>query len=162
MCSAAGRRVRMTENCKKPAFSVANTGSSGTPVQTSRPCGRWVVGVFQGRLFSRKKASKCGALRFVGCAESIAALSSLRRMDKLAASSMTSSPGRHAVVEKPGITGLSWVTLVAVWCVVQVGNTSSSGAQYRHLRLVATLRIGMHVELICPIPPRAGRPISPA
>ncbi|SMQ96234.1 hypothetical protein NBC2815_02908 [Xanthomonas fragariae] len=40
----------MTENCKKPAFSVANTGSFGTPVQTSRPCGRWVVGVFQGRL----------------------------------------------------------------------------------------------------------------
>ncbi|MEA5188255.1 hypothetical protein VB152_19195 [Xanthomonas fragariae] len=40
----------MSENCKKPAFSVANTGSSGTPVQTSRPCGRWVVGVFQGRL----------------------------------------------------------------------------------------------------------------
>ncbi|MEA5188347.1 hypothetical protein VB152_19795, partial [Xanthomonas fragariae] len=44
--------VRMSENCQKPAFSVANTGSSGTPVQTSRPCGRWVVGVFQGRLFS--------------------------------------------------------------------------------------------------------------
>ncbi|MEA5188269.1 hypothetical protein VB152_19275, partial [Xanthomonas fragariae] len=42
--------VRMSENCQKPAFSVANTGSSGTPVQTSRPCGRWVVGVFQGRL----------------------------------------------------------------------------------------------------------------
>ncbi|MEA5187113.1 hypothetical protein VB152_12155, partial [Xanthomonas fragariae] len=42
--------VRMGANCKKPAFSVANTGSSGTPVQTSRPCGRWVVGVFQGRL----------------------------------------------------------------------------------------------------------------
>ncbi|MEA5188193.1 hypothetical protein VB152_18800, partial [Xanthomonas fragariae] len=42
--------VRMGGNCKKPAFSVANTGSSGTPVQTSRPCGRWVVGVFQGRL----------------------------------------------------------------------------------------------------------------
>ncbi|WP_238396038.1 hypothetical protein, partial [Xanthomonas fragariae] len=41
----------MTENCQKPAFSVANTGSSGTPVQTSRPCGRWVVGGFQGRLF---------------------------------------------------------------------------------------------------------------
>ncbi|MEA5188435.1 hypothetical protein VB152_20445, partial [Xanthomonas fragariae] len=40
----------MGGNCKKPAFSVANTGSSGTPVQTSRPCGRWVVGVFQGRL----------------------------------------------------------------------------------------------------------------
>ncbi|MEA5187931.1 hypothetical protein VB152_17080 [Xanthomonas fragariae] len=40
----------MTENCQKPAFSVANTGSSGTPVQTSRPCGRWVVGVFQVRL----------------------------------------------------------------------------------------------------------------
>ncbi|MEA5185352.1 hypothetical protein VB152_01735 [Xanthomonas fragariae] len=40
----------MGANCKKPAFSVANTGSSGTPVQTSRPCGRWVVGVFQGRL----------------------------------------------------------------------------------------------------------------
>ncbi|MEA5187093.1 hypothetical protein VB152_12040 [Xanthomonas fragariae] len=40
----------MTENCQKPAFSVANTGSSGTPVQTSMPCGRWVVGVFQGRL----------------------------------------------------------------------------------------------------------------
>ncbi|MEA5187720.1 hypothetical protein VB152_15770, partial [Xanthomonas fragariae] len=45
-----GRRVRMGGNCQKPAFSVANTGSSGTPVQTSRPCGRWVVGVFQGRL----------------------------------------------------------------------------------------------------------------
>ncbi|MEA5187419.1 hypothetical protein VB152_13930, partial [Xanthomonas fragariae] len=43
---------RMTENCKKPAFSVANTGSFGTPVQTSRPCGRWVVGVFQGRLIT--------------------------------------------------------------------------------------------------------------
>ncbi|MEA5186356.1 hypothetical protein VB152_07630 [Xanthomonas fragariae] len=43
----------MSENCQKPAFSVANTGSSGTPVQTSRPCGRWVVGVFQGRLKSR-------------------------------------------------------------------------------------------------------------
>ncbi|MEA5188016.1 hypothetical protein, partial [Xanthomonas fragariae] len=42
--------VRMGGNCKKPAFSVANTGSFGTPVQTSRPCGRWVVGVFQGRL----------------------------------------------------------------------------------------------------------------
>ncbi|MEA5188393.1 hypothetical protein VB152_20095, partial [Xanthomonas fragariae] len=41
---------RMGGNCKKPAFSVANTGSFGTPVQTSRPCGRWVVGVFQGRL----------------------------------------------------------------------------------------------------------------
>ncbi|MEA5188154.1 hypothetical protein VB152_18555 [Xanthomonas fragariae] len=40
----------MGGNCQKPAFSVANTGSSGTPVQTSRPCGRWVVGVFQGRL----------------------------------------------------------------------------------------------------------------
>ncbi|MEA5185443.1 hypothetical protein VB152_02275 [Xanthomonas fragariae] len=40
----------MGGNCKKPAFSVANTGSFGTPVQTSRPCGRWVVGVFQGRL----------------------------------------------------------------------------------------------------------------
>ncbi|WP_343125382.1 MFS transporter [Xanthomonas fragariae] len=40
----------MSENCQKPAFSVANTGSFGTPVQTSRPCGRWVVGVFQGRL----------------------------------------------------------------------------------------------------------------
>ncbi|MEA5188376.1 hypothetical protein VB152_19985 [Xanthomonas fragariae] len=39
----------MTKNCQKPAFSVANTGSFGTPVQTSRPCGRWVVGVFQGR-----------------------------------------------------------------------------------------------------------------
>ncbi|MDM7556398.1 hypothetical protein QT882_18590, partial [Xanthomonas fragariae] len=25
------------------------TGSFGTPVQTSRPCGRWVVGVFQVR-----------------------------------------------------------------------------------------------------------------
>ncbi|MEA5188348.1 hypothetical protein VB152_19805, partial [Xanthomonas fragariae] len=44
--------VRMSENCQKPAFSVANTGSSGTPVQTSRPCGRWVVGVFQGRLIT--------------------------------------------------------------------------------------------------------------
>ncbi|MEA5188326.1 hypothetical protein VB152_19650 [Xanthomonas fragariae] len=43
----------MTENCQKPAFSVANTGSSGTPVQTSRPCGRWVVGVFQGRLVTQ-------------------------------------------------------------------------------------------------------------
>ncbi|MEA5188040.1 hypothetical protein VB152_17835 [Xanthomonas fragariae] len=40
----------MGGNCQKPAFSVANTGSFGTPVQTSRPCGRWVVGVFQGRL----------------------------------------------------------------------------------------------------------------
>ncbi|MEA5186714.1 hypothetical protein VB152_09755 [Xanthomonas fragariae] len=47
----------MTENCKKPAFSVANTGSFGTPVQTSRPCGRWVVGVFQGRLIIR--APRC-------------------------------------------------------------------------------------------------------
>ncbi|MEA5188267.1 hypothetical protein VB152_19265 [Xanthomonas fragariae] len=44
----------MTENCQKPAFSVANTGSSGTPVQTSRPCGRWVVGVFQGRLITSR------------------------------------------------------------------------------------------------------------
>ncbi|MEA5188301.1 hypothetical protein VB152_19485 [Xanthomonas fragariae] len=34
----------MGANCKKPAFSVANTGSFGTLVQTSRPCGRWVVG----------------------------------------------------------------------------------------------------------------------
>ncbi|MEA5187287.1 hypothetical protein VB152_13130 [Xanthomonas fragariae] len=41
----------MSANCQKPAFSVANTGSFGTPVQTSRPCGRWVVGVFQVRLF---------------------------------------------------------------------------------------------------------------
>ncbi|MEA5188304.1 hypothetical protein VB152_19505, partial [Xanthomonas fragariae] len=47
--------VRMGGNCKKPAFSVANTGSSGTPVQTSRPCGRWVVGVFQGRLITLVK-----------------------------------------------------------------------------------------------------------
>ncbi|MCE4360807.1 hypothetical protein LYZ92_21815, partial [Xanthomonas hortorum pv. taraxaci] len=46
--------VRMGGNCKKPAFSVANTGSFSTPVQTSRPCGRWVVGVFQGRLNNRK------------------------------------------------------------------------------------------------------------
>ncbi|WP_234420826.1 hypothetical protein, partial [Xanthomonas fragariae] len=41
LSSAAGRRVRMGGNCKKPAFSVANTGSSGTPEKTSRPCGRW-------------------------------------------------------------------------------------------------------------------------
>ncbi|MEA5185907.1 hypothetical protein VB152_04935 [Xanthomonas fragariae] len=46
----------MGGNCKKPAFSVANTGSSGTPVQTSRPCGRWVVGVFQGRLLKTFRA----------------------------------------------------------------------------------------------------------
>ncbi|MEA5188295.1 hypothetical protein VB152_19450 [Xanthomonas fragariae] len=38
----------MSENCQKPAFSVANTGSFGTPVQTSRPCGRWVVWGFSG------------------------------------------------------------------------------------------------------------------
>ncbi|MDM7574156.1 hypothetical protein, partial [Xanthomonas fragariae] len=38
-----------------PAFSVANTGSFGTPVQTSRPCGRWVVGVFQGRLITNPR-----------------------------------------------------------------------------------------------------------
>ncbi|MEA5188250.1 hypothetical protein VB152_19150, partial [Xanthomonas fragariae] len=50
--------VRMGGNCKKPAFSVANTGSSGTPVQTSRPCGRWVVGVFQGRLSKAGTRSK--------------------------------------------------------------------------------------------------------
>ncbi|PPV00566.1 hypothetical protein XvhCFBP2543_21755, partial [Xanthomonas vasicola] len=35
--------------------SVANTGSFSTPVQTSRPCGRWVVGVFQGRLVMRQQ-----------------------------------------------------------------------------------------------------------
>ncbi|MEA5188382.1 hypothetical protein VB152_20015, partial [Xanthomonas fragariae] len=57
--------VRMTENCKKPAFSVANTGSFGTPVQTSRPCGRWVVGVFQGRLI-RTTATKATFLTVVG------------------------------------------------------------------------------------------------
>ncbi|WP_162274425.1 hypothetical protein, partial [Xanthomonas campestris] len=27
---------------------VAKTGSSGTPLQTSRPCGRWVIGGFSG------------------------------------------------------------------------------------------------------------------
>ncbi len=34
----------MGGNCQKPAFSVANTGSFGTPVQTSRPCGRVAEG----------------------------------------------------------------------------------------------------------------------
>ncbi|TWQ61140.1 N-acetyltransferase, partial [Xanthomonas vasicola] len=48
-------------NCKKPAFSVANTGSFSTPVQTSRPCGRWVVGVFQGRLI-RSGALLCSGV----------------------------------------------------------------------------------------------------
>ncbi|MEA5187851.1 hypothetical protein VB152_16575 [Xanthomonas fragariae] len=48
----------MGGNCKKPAFSVANTGSSGTPVQTSRPCGRWVVGGFQGRLASVRNSCR--------------------------------------------------------------------------------------------------------
>ncbi|MEB1746614.1 hypothetical protein VDR17_13970, partial [Xanthomonas campestris pv. campestris] len=43
-----GRRVCMSGNCQKPAFSVAKTGSSGTPLQTSRPCGRWVIGGFSG------------------------------------------------------------------------------------------------------------------
>ncbi|WP_283502710.1 hypothetical protein [Xanthomonas campestris] len=38
----------MSGNCQKPAFSVAKTGSSGTPLQTSRPCGRWVIGGFSG------------------------------------------------------------------------------------------------------------------
>ncbi|MEA5188342.1 hypothetical protein VB152_19770, partial [Xanthomonas fragariae] len=52
---------RMGGNCKKPAFSVANTGSFGTPVQTSRPCGRWVVGVFQGRLI--KSSDACAPKR---------------------------------------------------------------------------------------------------
>ncbi|MEA5186715.1 hypothetical protein VB152_09760, partial [Xanthomonas fragariae] len=55
--------VRMGGNCKKPAFSVANTGSSGTPVQTSRPCGRWVVGVFQGRLFMAIHSMSAAALQ---------------------------------------------------------------------------------------------------
>ncbi|WP_414429407.1 hypothetical protein, partial [Xanthomonas campestris] len=40
--------VCMSGNCQKPAFSVAKTGSSGTPLQTSRPCGRWVIGGFSG------------------------------------------------------------------------------------------------------------------
>ncbi|MEA5186590.1 hypothetical protein VB152_09030 [Xanthomonas fragariae] len=55
----------MGGNCKKPAFSVANTGSSGTPVQTSRPCGRWVVGVFQVR---RINLSNTVSRRFSLCA----------------------------------------------------------------------------------------------
>ncbi|WP_274495629.1 hypothetical protein [Xanthomonas campestris] len=44
----------MSGNCQKPAFSVAKTGSSGTPLQTSRPCGRWVIGGFSGATSDRE------------------------------------------------------------------------------------------------------------
>ncbi|MCD0251046.1 hypothetical protein JWH08_15265, partial [Xanthomonas campestris pv. campestris] len=44
--------------CQKPAFSVAKTGSSGTPLQTSRPCGRWVIGGFSGATNAVKMAEE--------------------------------------------------------------------------------------------------------
>ncbi|WP_242629101.1 hypothetical protein [Xanthomonas oryzae] len=48
-CSAAGRRVRMGENCQKPGRSVTKTGNSSTPITQMKPCNGCGLGVFQGR-----------------------------------------------------------------------------------------------------------------
>ncbi|WP_218821494.1 hypothetical protein, partial [Xanthomonas oryzae] len=56
--SAAGRRVRMGENCQKPGRSVTKTGSSSTPETQVKPCNGCGLGVFQGRLIRLTASSQ--------------------------------------------------------------------------------------------------------